>query len=122
MTTPQTAMDVSRHLGDLSKQLDELTRQLGEADKIATTLKAQYTKLYADTWLGTSGSLESRKQETVLACWDESYAAEMAACEVRDLRARIHSLESRIEVGRTYASTIRTEAALATSSGRPYGV
>lgn len=109
---PLNAMEVVRHLGDLSQELDKLVESLGEEDMIATVKKEEYVRAYAKAWKASVGPIESRKQMALSLTEDERLAAEVADCQVRDLRRRVDALKVRIDVGRSYGAAVRAETEL----------
>jgi hypothetical protein len=113
-------MDVARHLGKLTLELDDLVKKLEIEEDIWVELKRVHLTVYGETWLGTSGIAESRKQETILATMDQWYALEVCEKEMRKLQRRIKALEKRISVGQSYGATVRAEVALAGSSFQQY--
>jgi ubiquinone biosynthesis protein UbiJ len=121
MTTPQTAMDVAHHLGELAKELDRLVKAIGDEDRIATVAKEQYLRAYAKAFRNSSGAMEIRKQTATALTEEERMAAEIADCEVRDLRRKIDALKVRIDVGRSYGAAVRAESELVRSPHSPYG-
>lgn len=114
-------MAIAEHLGELAKELDSLVRQVGEEDLIATTLRETYIRAYAAAWKESAGSVESRKQDVLDATGEQRLAAEVADCQVRDLRRRIDALRVRIDVGRTMSTTVRAEVSLSATPLSPYG-
>lgn len=118
---PLTAMAVAEHLAELAKELDGLVKRTGEEDLIATTLREEYLRSYAKAWRSSQGSVEARKQIAISLTGDERMAAEIADCQVRDLRRRIDAIRIRIDVGRSLGTTVRAEVGLASSPLSPYG-
>lgn len=117
----KTALEIAEHLAQLGKELDKLVQQIGEEDHIATVQKEEYLRAYASAWRSSTGSVEARKQIAVSLTHDERLAAEVADCEVRNLRRQIDALKVRIEVGRSLGAAVRAEAALAGSPFNPFG-
>lgn len=118
MNEPSTAMGVAQHLGKLAKELDDLVKKIGESDSIATVVREEYIRAYARAWRNCSGTAEARKQTSLDLTQAERLSAEMADCEVRDLRRQIDALRVRIDVGRSYGAAVRAEVELVKS---PFG-
>lgn len=116
-----TVMQVMDHLRDLSKELDDLVKKIGEEDHIATVQKEEYLRAYAKAWRAAQGSVEARKQIAIALTAEQRMAAEVADCEVRNLRRQIEALKLRIEVGRSLGSAIKAEVSLSNSSFSPFG-
>lgn len=118
---PLTVMGVMDHLRDLSIQLDSLVRDIGQEDQIATVQREEYLRAYAKAWRAAVGSVEARKQIAISLTEEHRMAAEIADCNVRDLRRKIDALKLRIEVGRSLGSAIKAEVALTNTPLSPYG-
>lgn len=114
-------MAVAEHLAGLAKELDGLVKKTGEEDLIATTLKEEYLVAYSRAWKAAVGSVEARKQIAIGLTTEQRMAAEIADCQVRDLRRRIDAVRIRIDVGRSLGTTVRAEVGLASSPLSPYG-
>lgn len=118
---PLTVMAVMEHLRDLSKELDGLVQKIGDEDRIATVQKEEYLRAYAKAWRAAQGSVEARKQIAIGLTAEQRLAAEVADCEVRNLRRQIEALKLRIEVGRSLGSAIKAEVALSNTPFGPFG-
>ncbi|MCM6776248.1 hypothetical protein NDR87_18860 [Nocardia sp. CDC159] len=112
---PQNANDVVLQLSRLSRELDERTKDLNEADVAAVNAREAAKLAEAQEFLKAEGSVDARKCKAIVATPELRLAAEVAEAGVRGLQRTIRTLQTRIDVGRTYGATIRSEAALAGS-------
>lgn len=112
---PATAQQVGAALGKLSNELERLTTALTEADREATELSEEYQLAYDKAFLmagaksGKPPTGAIREAEARIATAELRMKTELAKLNVRDLKARHRTLDRRIDVGRTQASTLRTE-------------
>lgn len=111
---PATAQQVGAALGKLAQRLGELTEQLAVADERSTRLTEEHALAYDRAFL-SAGEGEVRVTEAVRAATarvethEHRLAMELAKLDVRNLRNAHRTLDRRIDVGRTMASTIRSE-------------
>jgi intein-encoded DNA endonuclease-like protein len=103
---------VTLNLLKLSHQLQQLSDGLDELEEDAVTAKEIYTVEYARSFLNSSGSVEIRRQETLLNTTKERLAADIAETKVRARKRQIETLHTRIEVGRSCSALVRAEASL----------
>lgn len=108
MTTPTTHQVILR-LSQLSRMLDSATEEIAELDEAAVRAKSAFEVSFAREFLTSSGAMDARKQEAILATADEKLAAEIAEQKVRACRERIRTLRDQIEVGRSLNSAVRAE-------------
>lgn len=112
---PANPNEVVLQLSELSRQLDKTTQELNEAD-IAAVRAAEEAKLAeAKAFLAAEGPIEARKRIAIEKTHAVRLAAEVAEAEVRGLQRTVRTLQTRIDVGRTYGATIRSEITLAGS-------
>lgn len=114
---PQNSNEVVKQLGALSRRLDETTQQLNDADVAAVNAKEAAKLAEAKAFLAAEGSVDARKSQAVVATHEVRLAAEVADATVRGLMRTVRTLQSRIDVGRTYGATLRSEIALSGSGG-----
>lgn len=112
---PQNSNEVVVHLGSLSRQLDETTQQLNEADVAAVNSRETAKLAEAKAFLAAEGSVDARKNQAIVQTHDVRLAADVADALVRGLIRTVRTLQSRIDVGRTYGATLRSEIALSGS-------
>ncbi|WP_328439176.1 hypothetical protein [Nocardia puris] len=112
MSVPQNANEVVLALAKLARQLDEATRALNEADVAAVNAREAAKLAEAKAFLAAEGSVEARKNTALVETHEVRLAAEVAEAGVRGLQRTIRTLQTRIDVGRTYGATIRSEIAL----------
>jgi hypothetical protein len=112
---PQNANDVVLHLLTLSRQLDQTTSELNTADTAAVYAREDAKLAESTAFLSADGPMDIRKHTSIVATHEVRLAAEVADAMVRGLQRTVRSLQSRIDVGRTYGATIRSEIQLAGS-------
>jgi hypothetical protein len=109
MTDTPTVNDVVRRLAELSRMLDAATDEIARLDDAAVRAKGRYQVEFARHFLGADGSVDARKQSSVLACKDHWLDAEIAEQQVRACRERIRTIRDQIDVGRSLNSAVRAE-------------
>ncbi|WP_280475456.1 hypothetical protein [Nocardia asiatica] len=112
---PATPNEVVLHLAELARELEEVTRQLNEADEAAVNAREAAKLAEAQAFLAAEGSVEARKNQAIVKTHEQRLAAEVADALVRGLMRTSRTLQARIDVGRTYGATIRSEITLAGS-------
>lgn len=115
MTTPQTATDVAMNLASIARQLDQAVKDLRDLDEQSVRARSRFEVRFAQAFLSAEGSVDFRKQTSVLATESEKLDAEIADQRVRSQRALIDSLKVRIDVGRSYGAALKAEVSLASS-------
>lgn len=113
--TPQNPNEVVKHLAQLARDLEAVTNELNDADVTAVNLREDAKLAESSAFVSASGSMDLRKHEAILASHDERLAAETAEAIVRGLARSMRTLNTRIEVGRSMGTTLRTEIGLAGS-------
>lgn len=117
MTRPEvggtlTPIQVGKVLGKLTHEIGDKLDELRDADLEAARSKTEYDRAFAIAFKQCSGSEAARRHMATEMCHGRRLAAEEAACKVRDIKARIRLLETRIDVGRSYGAALRAEAAV----------
>lgn len=113
MSVPQNSNEVVKHLGALSRQLDETTQALNDADIESVHAREAAKLAESQAFLTSEGAMDMRKHRAIVATHEVRLTAEVAAATVRGLVRTVHTLQSRIDVGRTYGATLRSEIGLA---------
>jgi hypothetical protein len=108
-----TPNSVVHGLIDLSRQLDKLTDGLGQLDRESVEAREDYVLAYAKAFLASEGTVDERKQRTLLTTHAERKRAEGADAAVRQRKEQIWAVKTRIEVGRTAGAVVRSEMELA---------
>jgi hypothetical protein len=104
---------IEAQLTQLSKtDLDNAVELLAELEEKATNAEADYRIAYGRAYLDGTGSVETRKQLAFLAAEGEFRLWGKAKAAVVRQKESLKALHARVEVGRTLASSARTEAAL----------
>lgn len=109
MSDTPTAHQVIKRLAELSRLLDSATLEVAQLDEGAVRAKQRYQVAYARSFLGSDGSVDSRKQKSVLACQAEWLDAEIEEQKVRACRERIRTIRDQIEIGRSLNSAVKSE-------------
>lgn len=118
---PRNELDPNQvvlNLLELSRQLQKLSDELDGLEQTAVEAKEEYTVDYAKTFLAASGSVEVRKQHTLLETSDTRLAANLAETLVDAHKRKVATLRVRIDVGRSAAALVRAEADLLNMRGR----
>lgn len=103
---------IETQLSQLGVELDRAVTQLCELEETSVDVEADYKATYGKAFLSGSGSIEDRKQQAVLASDDLLRMSGKAKAAVQRQKEHIKALHARIDVGRTLASNVRTEASL----------
>lgn len=106
---PMNPNEVVKHLAGLARDLDKATRELNAADIEAVSAREAAKLAEAKAFLAAQGPVEQRKAQAVVETTERRLAAEVAEALVRGLQRTSRTLQARIDVGRTYGATIRTE-------------
>ena len=106
MLTPN---DVARQLADLGRELDAAVRALKDAERDAVEKRHAADIAESRAFVQAEGSVTLRKHKARLAADHEESEALVAEAAVRWLRARIRSIDTRIEIGRSYSAAVRAE-------------
>lgn len=109
MSAPATANDVVRNLSALTEELRRTVTAFRAAERDAAEKRHAADMVESRAFLRADGAMDLRKHEARVAADDAEGAALVAEALVRVLRAEIRSIETRIEVGRTYGATVRAE-------------
>lgn len=117
MSVPQNANEVVMQLLALSRELAEVTDKLNEADLEAVNLREDAKLIESKAFLTADGAMDMRKHTAIVESHHERLAAETAEAVVRGLQRSVRTLQSRIDVGRTFGATIRAEVQLAGVGG-----
>lgn len=109
MTTPATAADVVRNLSSLTEELRRTVAAFRAAERDAALKRHAADMIESRAFLNATGAMDLRKHEARVAADHAEGEALVAEALVRVLRAEIRSIETRIDVGRTYGATVRAE-------------
>lgn len=111
MTAPATATEVVRNLSVLTEELRRTVTAFRAAERDAAVKRHAADMVESRAFLNATGAMDLRKHEARVAADQAEQEALVAEALVRVLRAEIRSIETRIEVGRTYGATVRAELA-----------
>jgi len=104
-----TPVDVVRHLSELTGELTRRTSALRAAEKDAAVKRHAADMAESRAFLAAEGPMDLRKHEARVAADRPEGEALVAEALVRVLRAEIRELDTRIDVGRTYSASVRSE-------------
>lgn len=104
-----TPTAVSKNLAEVSRQLDAAVLTLKQAELDAARLRHEADLAESHAYVAADGPVEERKHRARIASAQAEDAALVAEATLRWLRARIRALDTRVEVGRTMAATVRME-------------
>ncbi len=119
MTAPATANDVVRNLVDPTRELRDKTSAYRTAEHDAALKRHAANMVEGRAFLAADGAMELRKQIARMAADHAEGQALVAEALVRILKAEIRSIETRIDVGRTYGATVRAELKTLEYGGSP---
>lgn len=109
MTAPATANQVVANLSELTRELRDKTSAYRSAELNAAEKRHAADMVESRAFLTADGAMDIRKHIARVAVDRPENDALVAEALVRVLRAEIRSIETRIEVGRTYGATVRAE-------------
>lgn len=104
-----TANDVVRQLAELGRELDGAVRALKHAEHEAVRKRHAADLVESRAFVAAEGSVTLRKHLARIAADNAEEEALVAEAAVRWLRARIRSIDTRIEIGRSYGAAVRAE-------------
>ena len=107
--------DVATRLMELSRALDTQTGEAEKLDRAAVDAKHAYEIAFSRAFLSSTGSMDQRKHHAVIATEVEKLDSEIADQVLRACRARIATLKTQIETGRSLSAALRAEISLAGS-------
>lgn len=106
---PSTPVEVVQRLAQLVDELKGQVRELERFESIAVTSRHAAEIAEAKGFLRAEGAEQARRRQAILAAEAERLEADTAEAMLRLCKARIKAIETEIEVGRTYAATVRAE-------------
>ena len=111
MTTKEllTPQQVVNYLTELGRDLEATVGMLKDADMDAAEKRHAANVAESTAFVESEGSMELRKHTARLAAAQKEKDALVAEALVRYLKARIKSLETRIDIGRSYGAAVRAE-------------
>jgi hypothetical protein len=119
MTAPSTPADVIRNLSALTEELRAKVSAFRSAERDAAEKRHAADMAESRAFLAADGAMDLRKHTARVAADQKENDALVAEALVRVLRAEIRSIETRIEVGRTYGATVRAELRTIGMDGTP---
>ena len=100
------------NLLELSRQLQRLSDAMDDLEIKAVEAKEAYTVAYAQAFLTNTGSVEVRRQQSMLDTATTRLASDLAETMVRAHKRKVEALRIRIDIGRSAAAMVRAEAEL----------
>ncbi|MGH7876619.1 MAG: hypothetical protein ACRENM_02990 [Candidatus Dormibacteraceae bacterium] len=104
-----TPNQVVRQLSELGRELDAAVRTLKDSEVEAVTKRHAADMAESRAFVAAEGSMELRKHRARLEADPLEGEALVAEAVVRHLRTRIRSIDTRIEIGRSYGAAVRAE-------------
>lgn len=102
-------IDVIKRLGELSRMLDTATSDMLQLDEAAVTAKQSHEVAFAKYFLSASGSIDVRKQMTIVQCSEQKFAMEIAEVQLRACKERINTLRTQISIGQSVSAALRQQ-------------
>lgn len=96
-------------LAEISRMLDRAVDDYARFDEEAVMAKSEYEVAYARAFLSLDGSVEIRKQQSLLDTWEARLDMERAEQVVRAVRERIRKLHAQLEVQRSINAAQRAQ-------------
>ena len=119
MSGQMTPNDVVVHLTRLAEELRKLVADIDTAEIEAVNAREDFTLALSKAFLSAEGAMDMRKHHSVVATHVERIAAELADARVRGLRRWISCVDTRIDIGRSMGTTLRSEISLTGRDGTP---
>jgi hypothetical protein len=116
---PANPTEVVLHLAKLGRELDEIVGVLRDAEMAAVTKRHAADMAESHAYLEAVGSVETRKHLARVATDKVEAEALVAEAVVRYLKARINTISTRVDIGRSYSALIRSELAVLPGTGEP---
>jgi hypothetical protein len=104
-----TPNQVVRQLSELGRELDAAVRTLKDFEVEAVTKRHAADIAESRAFVNAEGAMDMRKHVARLAADKLEEDALVAEALVRHLRTRIRSIDTRIEIGRSYGAAVRAE-------------
>lgn len=106
---PTDPTEAVNYLAELSRQLQEASDRLDVLDEDAVRKQVAYELVKATAFINAGGPMDLRARIEKVESSAAQLEAELAAKNVRSARRAVQVLMTRIEVGRTYSATMRSE-------------
>jgi hypothetical protein len=104
-----TASEVARYLSRLGTELDQTVGILKDADLDAATKRHAADIAESRAFVEADGSMDMRRHKARLAVEHQEMDALVAEALTRHLKTKLRSIETRIEIGRSYGAAVRAE-------------
>lgn len=104
-----TPLEVIQGLGRLSATMDSIVAKMRDAEVAAAHARSAASVAVETAFLKAEGPVAVRQAKSKLIAAQEILDSELADVNVRCLRRELQSIENRIDVGRTYSATLRSE-------------
>lgn len=104
---------VAANLAALARELDQAIRAIESADRDRVERRGAYDLAYARAFLAAEGSMDIRRYVATEQTHDKRMDADVADATFRHLQRRIAAINTRVDVGRSVNSALKTEMSLA---------
>lgn len=96
-------------LAELGRMLDKATHEIAEWDERTVRAKAANETAYARAFLTNDGTVDQRRQKSLLDTREQRFTHEMNEMAHRACRERIRTLTIQIEIQRSIASARKAQ-------------
>jgi hypothetical protein len=110
-STLPTPVGVAARLLRLGALLDDAAAELERRDDAAVRAKQRREVAFARCFLNAAGSIEARKQISILDVADLALEQEIGEALVRSGRERVRTLRDQLEIARSVGAAVRAEMA-----------
>lgn len=93
--------DLMKKLNEMWVLYDQAEYDVAILDEDAVRARAEYLRVYARTFLSQDGSVEMRKQQSILDTIDAHLTAELAEMKLRAGKERIRKLGAQLDILRS---------------------
>ena len=104
-----SANQVVRQLSELGRELDTIVKMLRDVEVDAVEKRHTADMAESRAFVAAEGSMELRKHLARIAADRFESEALVAEALLRHLRTKIRSIDTRIEIGRSYGAAVRAE-------------
>lgn len=103
------SQEIVAQLTDLTLELKTTVSELAELDEIAVRAEWKERQAYASAFMSISGSMDIRRQQSILNTSGHTLERELADMRVRAAKARIKYLEVAFDSVRSISAARRAE-------------
>lgn len=114
-----TPNQVAANLAALARELDQAIRAIESADRDRVEKRGAYDLAYARAFINAEGSMDIRRYVATEQTHAKRMDADVADATFRHLQRRIAAINTRVDVGRSVNSALKTEMSLTGLDGTP---